>query len=158
MAKIKGWELKNIRTWEGREGEGAQGDIYYKGKRVGWYNDSADGGPVDINLHIDELQEQLDADVKAYFTVHPDPLCVQYDIEPDADIFFAELLSLIEKEKTYKKNAKKGFPVTVVEEEAGGWSSIGIKSVAVLDKAIQQCNLSKDKLTVYTCLEDFNIR
>ena len=40
MATIYGFSLKGIKTFKGREGEGCQGDIYYDGKKVGWYSDN----------------------------------------------------------------------------------------------------------------------
>ena len=38
MASIYGFTIKNIKTFRGREWDGRQGDIYYNGKKVGWYN------------------------------------------------------------------------------------------------------------------------
>ena len=34
MASIKGYELKNVKTFQGLEWTGVQGNIYYKGKKV----------------------------------------------------------------------------------------------------------------------------
>lgn len=50
MASIFGFTLKGIRTFRGRDWDGVQGSIYYKGKKVGWYNDSGDGGAADIDF------------------------------------------------------------------------------------------------------------
>ena len=50
-------ELKSIKTFIGREGEGASANIYWKGKRVGTYLDEANGG-----------EEYIDFD-------HKNPLC-----------------------------------------------------------------------------------
>ena len=61
MATIYGFSLKGIKTFKGREGEGCQGDIYYDGKKVGWYSDNADGGMADIEGvadHPDHHQKQ----------------------------------------------------------------------------------------------------
>ena len=52
MASIFGFEIKGLKTFRGRDGEGSQGSIYYNGKKVGWYNNSADGGASDIDFAI----------------------------------------------------------------------------------------------------------
>ena len=50
MASIYGFTIKNIKTFRGREWDGRQGDIYYNGKKVGWYNNDGNGGCADIDF------------------------------------------------------------------------------------------------------------
>ena len=51
MASIKGITLKNVKDFRGHEGEDlVQGDVYYKGKKVGFYSQDAWGGMDNFNL------------------------------------------------------------------------------------------------------------
>lgn len=43
MAKIKGFQMKNVKRTIGREGEGCTATLYLNGKRIGAYADYADG-------------------------------------------------------------------------------------------------------------------
>ena len=117
MASIKGYELKNVKTFQGLEWTGVQGSIYYKGKKVGWYNDSGNGGMADIELRLPgetvndrqkERENQLESAVKKYYAEHP--LQGEYaQLTPDAELFFGDLIRLAEDEKYYKKIAKSGY-------------------------------------------------
>ena len=97
MASIKGYELKNVKTFQGLEWTGVQGSIYYKGKKVGWYNDSGNGGMADIELRLPgetgndrqkERENQLESAVKKYYAEHP--LQGEYaQLTPDAELFLS---------------------------------------------------------------------
>ena len=47
MAKIFGIQLKNVKQFTGWEGYGVNASVYLDGKRIGTFNDRADGGPLD---------------------------------------------------------------------------------------------------------------
>lgn len=52
MAKIKDFEIRHIVKFRGHEEEPLQqGDIYYAGKKIGFYSDSAFGGDSIINIY-----------------------------------------------------------------------------------------------------------
>lgn len=117
MSKIKGIELKNIVEFKGHEGEELiQGNVYYNGKKVGFYSQDAWGGC--DNLSIDyKLPSELKDEIKnvAYkyvgnelfkgidtlygltYTNHK-PIGYEY--------LFMDLLQLMEHEKLYKKYSK----------------------------------------------------
>ena len=43
MASIYGFTLMNRKTFQGLDWQGNQGNPYYNGKKVAWYNDSGNG-------------------------------------------------------------------------------------------------------------------
>lgn len=71
MASIFEFTLKGVRTFRGRDWDGVQGSIYYKGKKVGWYNDSGDGGAADIDFEgtIEERRKMDELLNKALFSL-----------------------------------------------------------------------------------------
>lgn len=118
MASIKGFSLKSIKTFMGRDGYGCQGNIYYKGKKVGWYNDAGDGGMADINFdgtfeHRKAMEKVLTDTMYEYYKEHP--LTGEYaDLPVDNELFMAELVKLIDFEKFYKKGIAKGYKFMAV--------------------------------------------
>ena len=117
MSKIKGIELKNITNFRGHEGEDLiQGNVYYNGKKVGFYSQDAWGGcdrlNIDYNLPT-ELKEEINNITDNYvgnelfkdidtlygltYTNHK-PIGYEY--------LFMDLLQLMEHEKLYKKYSK----------------------------------------------------
>ncbi len=125
MASIYGFEIRNIKTFKGREWDGCQGSIYYKGKKVGWYNNDGNGGCADIDFYFAgegraEVEEALKAAVKEYFTRYP--LGEDYSqIIPDDELFFAELIDLQDLEKRFKRYSKEGptYLVSYTEVKSG---------------------------------------
>ena len=56
MASIKGIELKNIKTFRGVEYPvNYQGNIYYNGKKLGFWSQDSWGGPDSYDFNTDEL-------------------------------------------------------------------------------------------------------
>jgi len=49
-----GWEVKNVKTFLGREGQGFNATIYRNGKKVGFAIDDASGGMVDLDFNTVE--------------------------------------------------------------------------------------------------------
>ena len=65
MASIKGIELKNVKEFRGHEGEDlVQGDVYYKGKKVGYYSQDAWGGMDIFDLDWQNLPKDLMREIK----------------------------------------------------------------------------------------------
>lgn len=123
MASIYGFQIKNTVTFQGREGQGYQGDIYYNGKKVGWYNDAADGGMPGIDFRQNgklnqEVQNAFDKAVKEYYKKFPLTGAMK-NISPNGELFMATLSALIEIEKKYifyKATGRKYF-VTYEDEQ-----------------------------------------
>lgn len=106
MAMIKGVTLKALKTHRGHEGEPLQqGNIYMDNKKVGFYSDGDWGGPPTIHFDKPEAQVELTKRVEAYFAENP----ATFD---GADMFFDELIKIIQLEKIFKNRAKQGYQIT----------------------------------------------
>ena len=51
MASIYGFSLKGRKTFQGTDGIGNQGNLYYENKKVAWYNDYADGSMATLDFY-----------------------------------------------------------------------------------------------------------
>lgn len=60
MAQEKGYAVKNVKTFQGMEGEGFTASLYLDGKRIGLVRDSAYGGMYEYELTRDDYNA-LDA-------------------------------------------------------------------------------------------------
>ena len=113
MASIFGFEIKGLKTFRGRDGEGSQGNIYYNGKKVGWYNNSADGGASDIDFDGDKEQyskmmKLLKEATRKYYERYP--LTGQFaDLTPNEEIFMEDLVNFTLDEKEFRKYQKDGY-------------------------------------------------
>lgn len=118
MASILGFTLKGIRTFRGRDWDGVQGSIYYKGKKVGWYNDSGDGGAADIDFEgtiekRNKMDELLKAAAVEYYKRYP-MTGIYADLPIDSELFMSALVGIIDDEKEYKKAVKGGYTKLIV--------------------------------------------
>lgn len=123
MASIKGIELKHLQDFRGHEGETlVQGDVYYKGKKVGYYSQDSWGGCDIFNLdyNLDKsLKEEVNGVVNNYvggeiFKAIDELYDKTYNInfkhtikQIGYEYLFADLLQLQEHENFYKKYTKK---------------------------------------------------
>lgn len=103
MASLNGIKITGLKTFEGREGMGYQGNITMDGKKIGRVFDEARGGEVDVDIEASHKSE-FERRMKSYFESYPS----EY---PVMDIFLEELVNLIETEKLYKKHEKKGMKI-----------------------------------------------
>lgn len=163
MASIFGFKLKNRKTFQGREGEGNQGNLWYENKRVAWYSDCGNGGSADIDFYngvkgIEEFKPILDEAVKKYYERYP--MTGDYaHLTPNAELFMSELLTLMDREKSYKSMLKKGYPVVIMYKEAEDSPYehiIGLKSASKVERFIEKEKITKYNL--YTSVEDFDIK
>ncbi len=121
MAKIKGIELRNVIDFRGHEGEPlTQADVYYKGKKVGFYSQDAWGGPDIFYLDYDldkDLTKEINDIVNNYignvlFKKLDDLYNKQYNVnfhyeQKGYEYLFMDLLQLMEFEDLYKEYSKK---------------------------------------------------
>jgi hypothetical protein len=122
MAKIKGIELKKVNDFKGHEGEQlTQGDVYYKGKKVGYYSQDAWGGMDIFNLDYDlddKTKKEVNDIVNNYIggvlfkkidDLYDKTYNVTFEkpIQKGYEYFFMDLMQLNEHEKLYKKYNKK---------------------------------------------------
>lgn len=174
MASINGIELKGIKEFKGHEFEDlVQGNIYYKGKKVGWYSQDSWGGCDHIDLDytlpkelLKEIKNILDNyESETLFNGISKLYDKKYNVKFDHKIFkggeflFGDLIQLNDFEKTYKKFSKQ-------------W---GINNIAIcykdlfnnvvrgskLPKEMFERQLKNDKeielYYLYSGLEDFKI-
>lgn len=122
MARIFGFSIKGMKYFQGRDWEGCQGSIYYKGKKVGFYNDLGDGAPASVDFYESgedrEYYEGLLQDaIEKYYGKFP--LEEKYaNLKPDAEMFMAKLVELIEDEREYRRFRK------VVYEKTKSYSAV----------------------------------
>lgn len=121
MAKIKGIELKNITNFRGHEGEPLiQGNVYYKGKKVGYYSQDAWGGMDIFNLDYsldDKTKKEVNDIVNNYvggklFKKIDDLYNEKYNVnftyeQKGYEYLFMDLIQLKDHEDLYKKYKKK---------------------------------------------------
>lgn len=162
MASIFGFTIKHIVKFKGREGEGCQGDIFYNGAKVGWYNDSADGGMADIDFwqgdskRRDEIQAIFDKAVKEYFARFPLGGAFK-DIDPDGELFMAALVELTEFENEYKKYCRTGRKYFVSYEDEVGFLTCVASSSPTLFESVRK-NKTAFNVKEYSSLLDFTIK
>lgn len=111
MARIHGFELKNMKTWRGMEDEGCQGTLYLNGVKLGFASYDGNGSVcVDYDLPYD-LVEELSALIDAQC---PD-LRWREDAAATLDDVFYKLHSALYDEKWLRKQwtsaQKKGWHV-----------------------------------------------
>lgn len=114
MAKIYGVELKAVKYFEGREGVGFNSNIYLNNKKIGTFSDYAFGAmeEYDFDSKTTEQQKQELKDIaEKYFQNYP-----KYLFYPEDKIteFLGELLTLKEREDSYKKNIKKNKDAVLI--------------------------------------------
>lgn len=124
MASIKGIELKNITEFRGHEGEElTQGDVYYKGQKVGYYSQDAWGGMDIFDLDWQNLTKDLMKEIKEITDnyignvlfkklddLYNKTYKINWEHKPQAkgyEYLFEDLLELIHHEEIYKKYSKK---------------------------------------------------
>lgn len=164
MAKINNIQIKNLKTFKGHEGEPLfQGNIYYKGKLLGFWSQDAHGGIYD-NFNFNE--SVLDEEAKKYAT--SDRVEDEYRKYADICSLLNDLVVLMDEEKMYKSYVKNGYPATVVVTEGYNYFYCALKTtdkdiaLKAAAKHIEECKAKcfKDrevKVYVYTSLDDFNI-
>ena len=159
MANIKGFTLKGVNYWEGRNATGAQGTLYYQGKKVGWYNDEGRGAEIDFYFDGEKRREYEDLLARAVREYYADrcPYPEFPELTGNQDTFMCELTDLIESEKEYKKMARQGYPIVVFyKNEKGEYCVLGVKNEAALDKYLAVLKYSQ--LQIFKSPADFDIK
>lgn len=165
MAKINGIEVKNVKTFLDHEGcQIAQGNVYYKGKKLGFWSQDSWGGPDNFDFDTSILKDEVEA-YKNSGRVEE-----KYKTIFDLDILMYNLLKLKDVEKEYKKCVKKGYQSYV--RACDGYHVSGYYTKALLPKDVPESpfhtkflkDCKKDffkdwdgKVEVYTSMDDFII-
>ncbi len=113
MASINGISIKNLKKFRGHEGEPlAQGTVYYKGKKLGYWSQDFHGGPDAYEFDARQLNDEV---AKYRESGRVEEMYKEYT---DLGCILEDLVNLMETEKTYKKGVKAGYP-TYVEANDG---------------------------------------
>lgn len=159
MAEIYGITLKNCTFFQGREGDGAQGSIYLEGKKIGWYNDMADGGEPDIEYYSKKAEKEANERIEKYFREYPQDYSAP-------DLFYSIVLSLMEIERFFKEARKKGKDVVVAQDPTAKidlaaccGKIFACKGTANIEWLNKKYELDKyPDMKEYHSLEDFKIK
>ena len=123
MASINGISLKSLKHFKDHEGMTiAQGNVYYNGKKLGfWSQDSWGGGD-----RYDFDTKDLDTEAKKY--AKSSHVKSEYKNIFNLDCLMYDLICLMDTEKSYKKGIKNGYrsyvEVTDGYHVFGYWSQV----------------------------------
>jgi len=165
MASINGIQIKNLKKFKDHEGcEIAQGDVWYKGKKLGYWSQDYMCGPdtygFDESVLSGEVEKYAASD---YVEEKFKKLC-------DLDILLGNLVNIAEEEKTYKKGVKSGYKSYISATD--GFHVKGYYTMDTDIKKIEGKKFHKDFVdgckkeffkdwnggcTIYTSLKDFDI-
>lgn len=137
MAKIAGIEVKNLKYYSGHEGEYcAQGNIYFNGKKQGFWSQDSWGGPDRFEFNENELEEvakdyyrnNVPIDEGKLFRTKPEDVdftnlprkVPEYEV---LSRLISEITELSYVEKFWKRQAKKrnNCCVAVLDFYHGRW-------------------------------------
>lgn len=109
MASINNITIKNLRSFEGREGTCYQGNVWYKGKKLGFWSQDGDGAICD-NFDFNELV--LKEEVEKY--KQSKYVSDEYRKITSIETLLSDLVDLTLDEKDYRKQLKAGRPYMLV--------------------------------------------
>lgn len=165
MAKINGIEIKGVKIFLDHEGcQIAQGNVYYKGKKLGSWSQDSWGGPDRFGFDT----SILDKEVKKY----RDSNKVKEEDKSicNLEILLFDLLELKDIEDEYKKCIKKGYKLYVRATDGYHICGYYAKEPSVEDvfdtpfyrKFFRECKNKffkswDGKIEIYSSLDDFTI-
>lgn len=167
MARVKGFEVRNIQSFSGEGNITLQHvDLYADDQKVGTFRDDAtEDLPA---LHIEPAYQKRWQEALAYFNAHLS--CDNPELDGAELLYY--LLSLTEWEAIYTECQTKGYPVLAVLEEidvetcyrTGGYKVFTAPTVEALNTdetlntlLIQPHPKREWRKTVFTSLDDLNL-
>jgi hypothetical protein len=166
MASINGISIKKRKDFLGHEEEPlSQGDLYLNGKKLGFFSQDFRGGPNQYQFDENVLNEAVKSFAQSKYVEE------KYKKIYDLDCLIGEILQLMDDEKQYKKEARKGYDTMMVLRYSYFYSITGIRGkyhneeearkVHGVPKIIDDFEKQHKKENVvklfYTSLDDFNI-
>jgi len=164
MASINGIQIKSLKSFKDHDGYTVyQGNIYYKGKKLGFWSEDSWGGC--DTFHFDE--SILDAEVERYRKSHmvEDRFRSLVSIES----MLIDIVHLMDDEKMYKKALKNGHTTLMIATD--GYHVFATSCVSTDDRPLKMrwrrefvddCKKQffdtwDGKVTFYESLDDFNV-
>lgn len=163
MASINGIQIKSLKSFRGHEGEPLyQGNVYYKGKKLGFWSQDSWGGCDNFDFSESLLKDEVEKYRNSNMVGD------KYRSFTNLDILLGDLVNIMETEKTFKKLVKKGCAtvVEVTDGYHGFFVGNGIsdkeKAMKALKSSIEEykakCFKNEEiKVNVYQNLSDFDI-
>lgn len=155
MASIKGIQIKNVKSFRGNEWpENFQGNVYFNGKKMGFWSQDSWGGPDYFEFDTTELDKKA----KEFYGENS-----IYGL----DCLMGEILALADNEKQYKRAIKDGFSGIVVITDGYLEWSLKVRNVTDKDAIQKMCaprveEFKKEshdkeniKVNIFTELADF---
>ena len=144
------YAVKNVRSFQGREGLGFTCSLYRDGKRIGTVTDAANGGMIDFYLHDGE-KEKLDKFCKDNFEpeIHKIPTeppiwdqkytgeTENVPIAIDVDMFVSHLVDEFENQKKIKRLCKKNTLYHLITDKAGSYWSLQHPYTPIIKRYLQ---------------------
>lgn len=164
MASINGIKITSLKAFKGHEGEPLyQGNISYKGKKLGFWSQDAFSGcdNYDFNTKV------LDEEVEKY--KNSDRTEEKYKEFTDLDSLLADLAEVMQREKDYKKGVKMGYKTYVMASDTyhvrGYYTNSDIDKITSTPfhkEFMKSCKEAffkdwNEEVIIYTSLDDFNI-
>lgn len=153
-ASIRGLEIRNMKRFFGHEQEELyQGNIYYQGKKIGWYSDNAWGGCSIINVEM-EYREIIEIIAKAY-------LSKKYPKDKflwSSDILFGEIIELTLNAKFFEKQQKTNNKFVGEFSQDGSFASgrvVATNTPKALEQYAKVNNLTLER--VFSEPKDFKL-
>lgn len=136
MASINGLKIKNVKTWEGREGEANQGDVYLGDEKICFWSQDGNGG-IDT-YHFEKMysENKFNAIIKELYKDKP---IIYKDMKTnyDADLLMGDILNLDDLEQIFLSNNRDYKGIMVI-------SNLFYRNIVPLGK--NECDLSDSKL------------
>lgn len=76
MASIKGFQLKNVKRAQAREGYSCFATMYLNGKKIGTYTDFGDGGCEEVEYISKEAEQEMMKVIIDYAKEHPNDFVI----------------------------------------------------------------------------------
>jgi hypothetical protein len=119
-----GYAVKNVTSFQGREGIGFEASVYLDGKKIGKVTDTANGGEIDFYLNAGE-REKLDK-----FCLTLPKWGSEFGDEEyntDADIYISNIVNEFELNKKLKRWCRTKTVFKLASYKDGEYSTIKAK-------------------------------
>lgn len=140
MASINSLMVKNINYFKSKNGKMCQGDVYLKGKKIGFWSQDGNGGEDNFDFDLNLLSNLA--------TQYKKTLPNNFILKEYFDEFMLlnECVFFNELENLYKKNILEGFPITICVTNGIEYQSISTQDENKLS-TIKKIEEMKEKLS-----------
>ena len=153
-ASIRDLEIRNMKRFLGHEQEELyQGNIYYKGKRIGWYSDDAWGGCSIID--VEKAHREIIENIAKVYLAKKYP---KHEFLWSADILFSEIIELTINAKFFEKQQKTDNKYVGEFSERGRFASgrvVASNTPKALEQYAKANNLTLER--VFSEPKDFQL-